>query len=118
MLFPYLKQGDTVSKHSPYCGITGYRLFPKSQSLEADSLGTKDYIAIVTSKEELDYNSLNNAISNSNQSTYAGKVNAALQSILIRSTGFSAGANGSIYFKANANDNKAVATIVGFDKTK
>ena len=118
VLFPYLKQGETVSKHSPYCGITGYRLFPKSQSLEADSLGNKDYIAIITSKDELDYNSLNNAISNSSQSTYAGKVNAALQSILIRSAGFSAGANGSIYFKVNANDNKAVATVVAFDKIK
>ena len=31
VLFPYLKQGETVSKHSPYCGITGYRLFPKAQ---------------------------------------------------------------------------------------
>ena len=118
VLFPYLKPGETVSKHSPYCGITGYRLFPKSQSLEADSIGTKDYIAIVASKDELDYNSLNAAISNSNQSGYAGKVNDALRSILIRSTGFSTGANGSIYFKANANDNKAVATIVAFDKTK
>lgn len=118
VLFPYLKQGETVSKHSPYCGITGYRLFPKSQSLEADSLGDKDYIAIVTSKDELDYNSLNNAISSSSQPTFAGKVNAALQSILIRSASFSAGANGSIYFKVNANDNKAVATVVAFDKTR
>jgi hypothetical protein len=70
----------------------------------------------VTSKEELDYNHLNKAISSSNQPTYAGKVNAALQSILIRSAAFSAGPNGSIYFKVNANDNKAVATIVAFDK--
>ena len=118
VLFPYLKPGETVSKHSPYCGITGYRLFPKAQSLEADSIGNKDYIAIVTSKEELDYNSLNSAISSSTQSTYAAKVNAALQNILIRQASFSTGANGSIYFKVNANDNKAVATVVGFDKTK
>jgi len=117
-LFPYLKQGETVSKHSPYCGITGYRLFPKSQSLEADTIGNKDYIAIVASKEELDYNSLNNAISNNNQASYARKVNTALQNILIREANYSAGTNGSIYFKVNANDNKAVATIVGFDKMK
>ena len=56
VLFPYLKQGETVSKHSPYCGITGYRLFPKAQSMEADSIGNRDYIAIVVSKDELDYN--------------------------------------------------------------
>lgn len=118
VLFPYLKQGETVSKHSPYCGITGYRLFPKAQSLEADSLGTRDYIAIVASKDELDYNSLNAAISNSTQSTYAAKVNEALNSILIRSANFNSDANGNIYFRANANDNKAVATIVAFDKVK
>lgn len=116
VLFPYLKPGETVSKHSPYCGITGYRLFPKAQSLEADSIGTKDYIAIVVSKDELDYNRLNQSISQSRQSTYAGKVNEALQSILIRSARFNNTNDGRIYFKVDANDNKAVAAIVAFDK--
>lgn len=116
VLFPYLKQGETVSKHSPYCGITGYRLFPKAQSLEADTIGNRDYIAIVVSKDELDYNQLNQAISNSNQSTYAGKVNEALQSILIRSARYSNTGDGTIYFKVDANDNKAVAAVVAFDK--
>ena len=83
VLFPYLKPGETVSKHSPYCGITGYRLFPKAQSMEADDIGTRDYIAIVVSKDELDYNRLNNEISSSSQSDYTGKVNEALKSILI-----------------------------------
>lgn len=118
VLFPYLKQNETVSKHSPYCGITGYRLFPRAQSMEADSIGNKDYIAIVASKDELDYNKLNSAISNSGQSTYAGKVNEALQSILIRSASFNNTSDGTIYFKVNANDNKAVATIVAFDKQR
>ena len=116
VLFPYLKPGQTVSKHSPYCGITGYRLFPRDQSMEADTIGTKDYIAIVASKEQLDYNELNSTISRSNQPTYAGKVNEALQSILIRSAAFNNTGDGRIYFKVNANDNKAVATIVAFDK--
>jgi hypothetical protein len=116
VLFPYLKQGETVSKHSPYCGITGYRLFPKAQSLEADNIGTKDYIAIVVSKDELNYNQLNSAISASGQSTYAGKVNEALQSLQIRSVRYNNTGNGTISFKADANDNKAVATIVAVDK--
>lgn len=116
VLFPYLKPGETVSKHSPYMGITGYRLFPRAQSLEADAIGNRDYIAIVTSKEELDYNQLNQAISNSSQTTYAGKVNEALRSILIPSAQYSSGPGGTIYFRVNANDNKAVAVIVAFDK--
>jgi hypothetical protein len=116
VLFPYLKQGETVSKHSPYCGITGYRLFPKAQSLEADSIGTRDYIAIVVSKDELDYNRLNEAISSSSQSGFAGKVNEALRSIQIRSARYNNTTDGTIYFKVDANDNKAVAMIVAFDK--
>jgi Papain family cysteine protease len=110
VLFPY------TAKHSPYCGITGYRLFPKDQSLTADSAGNKDYIAIVVSKEQLDYQQLNQAISQSSQTDYAGKLNQALQSILIRSARFNNTDDGAIYFKVNANDNKAVACVVAIDK--
>jgi hypothetical protein len=116
VLFPYLKQGQTVSKHSPYCGITGYRVFPRSESLEADDKGTRDYIAIVVSKDELDYNAVNKAISGSSQSTYAGKVKDALQSMLINSATYNSTANGAIHFSGDARQNKAVATIVAFDK--
>ncbi len=116
VLFPYLKQGETVSKHSPYCGITGYRLFPKAQSMEADSLGNKDFIAIVVSKDELDYNALNQAISQSSRPDYLGKVNQALQSILISSSQFNNTSDGRIYFKVDANSNKAVACVVAIDK--
>lgn len=110
VLFPY------TEKYSPYCGITGYRLFPKDKSLTADSIGNKDYIAIVVSKEELDYNKVNQAISASHQADYAGKVNEALQSQLIRSVNYSSTGEGNIYFKASAMDNKVIASIVAFDK--
>jgi hypothetical protein len=116
VLFPYMKPGETVSKHSPYCGITGYRLFPKAQSMEADSIGNRDFIAIVVSKDELDYNALNQAISRSAQPDYLGKVNEALQSIQIRSARFNSTADGRIYFKVDANSNKAVACVVAIDK--
>ncbi len=116
VLFPYLKTGETVSKHSPYCGITGYRLFPKAQSFEADSIGNSDQIAIVVSKDELDYNALNAAITNSRQADYLGKVNEALKSIMIPSARFTNTNNGTIYFKVDANSNKAVACVVAIDK--
>ncbi len=116
VLFPYLKAGETVSKHSPYCGITGYRLFPKAQSMEADNIGNKDYIAIVVSKEELDYNEINNAINSSNRSDFAARVNEALQGILIQSARYSNTNDGEVYFKVESNSNKAVACIVAIDK--
>jgi hypothetical protein len=112
VLFPY------TEKHSPYCGITGYRLFPKAndQSMTADSIGNRDYIAIVVSKEELDFKKVNQEINAGSGSDYAGKVNQALQSQLIRSVNFNNTAEGNIYFKATANENKVVASIVAFDK--
>ena len=116
VLFPYLKPGETKSKHSPYCGITGYRLFPKGQSMEADSIGNKDLIAIVVSRQELDYNALNTAISQSRQTSYAGKVNEAVQRMAIRSARFSTTADGAVSFSVDANDNQAVASIVEIDK--
>ncbi len=116
VLFPYLKNGETVSKHSPYCGITGYRLFPKAQSMEADSIGNRDFIGIVVSKEELDYNQLNQTISRSSRPDYLGKINEALQSILIKSAKFNNTNDGTIYFKVDANSNKAVACVVAIDK--
>ena len=73
-------------------------------------------MAIVVSKDELDYNQLNQAINQSRQSTYLDKVNEAVQSILIRSAKFSNSNNGAIYFKVDANDNKAVACVVAIDK--
>lgn len=116
VLFPYLRSGETVSKYSPYCGITGYRLFPKDISMEADSIGTRDHIAIVVSKDELDYMEFNKKINRADGASYADKVNNALRDILIPSSRFSNTSEGNIYFKVAANDNKAVAGIVAFDK--
>ncbi|MFT6183185.1 MAG: hypothetical protein ACJAU0_000318 [Flavobacteriales bacterium] len=60
VLFPY------TEKHSPYCGITGTRLFPKDYSMETDDIGNRDHIAIVMSSEPIDYNDFNNRISKAN----------------------------------------------------
>lgn len=116
VLFPYLKAGETVSKHSPYCGITGYRLFPKDQSLDADTIGRRDYIAVVVSKDKLDYSGLNNAIMQAGGATFEEKINNALRDILIPSARFSNTADGAVYFKVEANTNKAVAAVIAFDK--
>jgi hypothetical protein len=110
VLFPY------TPKHYPYCGITGYRLFPKDQSLEADSIGNRDYIAVVLSREELNYDEVNNAISRAPGSSYAQKVNNALGAISIRSARYNADMDGKMNFRVADNDNKAVVAIVGFDK--
>ena len=56
VLFPY------TPKHSPYCGITGTRIFPKDQSLTADEVGSTDVMAILVADQPLDYPKINAAM--------------------------------------------------------
>jgi len=111
VLFPY------KPIHSPYFGVTGYRLFPRKESYMADSIGTKDLMAIVVSKQALDYNALNAAINKSTQPTYAGKLNEAISSMAITNVKFSNNSAGNIYFKADASEQKnVVGCVVEVDK--
>jgi len=111
VLFPY------KPIHSPYFGITGYRLFPRKESFMADSIGNKDLMAIVVSKKPLDYAALNAAINKSTASTYAGKLNEAISSMAINNVRFSNSNTGNIYFKAAASEQKdVVGCVVEIDK--
>jgi C1A family cysteine protease len=72
VLFPYTK------KHSPYCGVTGRRLFPRDFSMYPDDKGNADYFAIVVSKKPLDFDSFNSKLSSAAGSTYMDKLNATI----------------------------------------
>lgn len=67
-LFPYTK------KHSPYCGITGTRLFPRDYSMVPDDKGSKDKIAVVITREPIDYDALNKKISSTAGASYEEKL--------------------------------------------
>lgn len=110
VLFPY------KPIHSPYCGITGYRLFPRKESIQADAIGEKDYMGVVISKQALDYNALNAAINASSKPDYAGKLNDAVAANAIKNVAFSSGANNSIYFKSTGDDKNIVSCIVEIEK--
>lgn len=111
VLFPY------KPIHSPYCGITGTRLFPRKESIRTDEVGNKDFMGVLVSKEALDYNAINTAINSSTQSTFAGKLNDAINSTSIKNVKYSAGNGGTIYFKAAAGEqNKVVGCVVEIDK--
>lgn len=56
VLFPY------TPKHSPYCGITGTRLFPSDHSLMADQEGNLDVMAVLVTNQPFDYPKLNEAM--------------------------------------------------------
>ncbi|MDX1349986.1 MAG: C1 family peptidase, partial [Putridiphycobacter sp.] len=107
-LFPY------TAKHSPYCGITGTRLFPRDYSLYPDNTGRKDHLAIIISKQKLDYNQLNAAVNASPGNTYEEKVYNTLKDELIDNVQFSA--NGMIAFECDTKQKNAVALVLELGK--
>ncbi len=110
VLFPY------KPIHSAYCGITGYRLFPRRESIQADEVGNQEVMAIVVSKSELNYAAINDKINAAAGAKFADKVNAALQGSLIPNVKFSTANDGSIFFSASSPGNGVVAAIVEMAK--
>ncbi len=108
VLFPY------TEKHSPYCGITGTRVFPNDYSMVADEIGNKDYIAIVVSKEPIDFQQFNSRMNASRAADYAGKLNEALGSSRVTDIQFKAGK--TVAFEANTESKTAVGMVIEIDK--
>ncbi len=79
ILFPYTKD------HSPYCGITGTRVFPADHSLMVDDIGSKDVMCVILSKTELDINQINDFVNNNRNESYESRVKKALSKELIAS---------------------------------
>lgn len=107
VLFPY------TDKHSPYCGITGTRLFPRAQSLMADELGSMDRMAVIISKVPIDVKALNTAV-NTAPGTYDQKINAVLSQYAVPNVAFKAGS--VVHFDVELNDKKAVAMVIEVQK--
>jgi len=117
-LFPYpRKDYPEKTKYSPFCGITGYRLFPKDKSMMPDSIGTRDIMAVVVSEHPLDWYGLNNTISADPNKDYAARLNAALGDRLVHHVVFKSSAKGNMQFTVQGDNEKGVvATIVEITK--
>jgi hypothetical protein len=109
-LFPY------TPKHSPFCGITGVRLFPKGFSMQVDNAGTKDYMAVVVTKKPIDYKALNARINLSKGADYAAKVSAAVASMAIQNVQYTTDGKTMQFAAVAPNENKAVVCVVGINK--
>ena len=108
VLFPY------TEKHSPYCGITGTRMFPRDYSMTPDEIGNRDYIAVVVSKAPLDWNVLNSRINTSRQSTYIGKVREAIAQEEVSAVKFSV--PDAVEFNCQLGGKNVVASVIEVDK--
>lgn len=108
VLFPYTEQ------HSPYCGITGTRLFPRDYSMVADQVGNKDFIAVVLSKEPLDFKQFNNRLNASRAGNYAAKLREVLGSDRITKLNFKPAK--TVSFQAETEGKNAVGMVIEIDK--
>ncbi|MBP6287257.1 MAG: peptidase C1A papain [Ferruginibacter sp.] len=116
-LFPYPSKEDPAkTSFSPYCGITGYRLFPRGKSLVPDNVGNKDVFAIVVTKQAIDWYAVNNAITKSTGSSYADKVAGALRENGMSNIRFATGPGGTINFRVNDAQQNAVICVVEVNK--
>ena len=84
--------------------------------MSPDSIGTKDYLAVVVSKDSLDWYALNRKISQEPGKDYASRFNSVLSDKMIRSVQFQSSSKGTMEFKTSAGDGKVVACIVEIDK--
>ncbi|MFT5777268.1 MAG: hypothetical protein ACI837_000199, partial [Crocinitomicaceae bacterium] len=108
VLFPH------TAKHSPYCGITGTRLFPRDYSMQADNLGTKDKIAVLITKEPIDYNDVNKRITQAKGNSYEQKVENALKGTYETNIRFKG--SQSINFETSPGKGKGVVFVIGVNK--
>jgi hypothetical protein len=105
VLFPY------TPKHSPYCGITGTRLFPSDYSMELDAVGNQDQMAVVISKDPIDYNEFNKLLS-SGSGTYAQRL-AAIKGMKVSGTTTQ---NNGLLLNADFSSESMVGAVFAFDK--
>ena len=116
-LFPYPDKTDpTKTQFSPYCGITGYRLFPRGKSMVPDNVGNKDVFAVVVTKKAIDWYATNTAISKSTRTDYSDKIQEALQGSNITNVRYGSGTGGTISFKADTDQKNAVICVVEVNK--
>jgi C1A family cysteine protease len=109
VLFPY------TPKHSPYCGITGTRVFPKDQSLTADEVGTTDVMAILVYNQAVNFPQLNEVMKTSAAKGLEAKLVGALGTELMNADGL-AYSEGPTFGAAGPASSNAVAFVLKIDK--
>ena len=108
VLFPY------TPKHSPYCGITGTRIFPKDYSMEIDAIGERDAMAVVVTEQPIDFKKMNDAINKAASGNLSTKLQNVLSSEL---TEYSAEATTQgLHFSRNVGGKNAMFVVLEIQK--
>ncbi|MCC6372991.1 MAG: DUF4384 domain-containing protein [Bacteroidia bacterium] len=108
VLFPY------TTKHSAYCGLTGTRVFPRDYSMEVDKVGNKDVIAVLISKQRLDFKALNEKLTADKNTDFATRLFSLVEEERINDVSFKS-SNG-ISFSSETNGKSIVPLIIEITK--
>jgi hypothetical protein len=116
-LFPYPSRDDqSKTRYSPFCGIAGYRLFPKDKSMTPDSIGTRDFIGVVVSSDSLNWFVLNKQISENPNLDYGSRIVKALGSRVVPHVRVQNTDKGNMQFNLDGPLKGAIACVIAIDK--
>lgn len=102
-------------KHSPYCGITGTRIFPRDQSMTADEVGTTDVMTILVYDQAIDFEKLDAALKASTVSGMDAKLSAVLGNELA-DAGTLTYTQGRTFGASGAASRSAMALVLEIEK--
>lgn len=108
VLFPY------TPKHSPYCGITGTRLFPSDYSMQPDEVGDKDKFAVLVTRQPVDYDVVKEQIDKASGATLEAKLNTLYRAKI--SQGLRLSGNETVRFSTEINEDQVVYFVIGVNK--
>ncbi|HQV73882.1 MAG TPA: C1 family peptidase [Flavobacteriales bacterium] len=109
ILFP------NTEKHSPYCGITGTRLFPSDQSMTIDDVGTTDVMAIIVYNQAVDFKKIDQALKASSANGLDGRLTATMGNELLDPASLQY-TQGATFGVSGPADRAAMAVVIEIEK--
>jgi hypothetical protein len=104
VLYPY------TAKHSPYCGVTGTRVFPRGFNMQPDDKGTSDFIAVLISRKALNYDEIKTKVNANVNADFGIAFQNALGNDLIGDIEFRT--TETVSFTADYKDDKSVLVVI------
>lgn len=108
VLYPY------SPKHSPYCGVTGTRVFPRGYNMQPDDKGTSDFIAVLISREPRNFEDIKAKVNASGKPDFGDAFEAALNGTLL--SGIQYKTAESVAFTADSKSKKDVLIVIEVTK--
>lgn len=107
-----LKIFPPSDQYSSYMGIVGTRLFPRNGKFFADDEGTRDFMAIVYSKNELNPDQIRQSIDNAGRGNFYDNVMSAVGNRAFQNLNYKSKSGNLVSFKQSANAKQDVAVVV------